>query len=140
MNGPVLIDTGPLVAMMDTRDPHHAWAVTQLGRIAPPLLTCEAVLAEYFHLLRCSDKAMDSLRKLLTRGVLEVSFGLAGEEDALCRLLRRYADVPMSFADACLVRMSELHGTARVFTLDSNFRAYRRNSRNVIPLLMPPDR
>lgn len=51
--------------------------------------------------------------------------------------MRRYADVPMSLADACLVRMSELSDDASVLTLDSDFRIYRRLGRQAIPLLTP---
>ena len=60
------------------------------------------------------------------------------EIERLVELQRAYADVPMSLADACLVRMTELHEEARVLTTDSDFRLYRRNRRQVIPLLVPP--
>ena len=60
---------------------------------------------------------------------------------AVGRLLRRYASLPMDLADACLVRLSELHADSVVFTIDSEFRdVYRRNGRQVIPTLLPPRR
>jgi predicted nucleic acid-binding protein len=75
--------------------------------------------------------------ELLTRGVITIPFRLDGEVKRLRDLLARYADVPMSLADACLVRMSELHPEARVVTLDAHFRVYRRLGRRVIPVVMP---
>ena len=62
----------------------------------------------------------------------------AGRLEAFEELLRRYRNVPMSLADACLVRLSELYGDCAVLTLDSDFRIYRRHGRQVIPVLAPP--
>jgi len=119
------------------RDRYHAWASRQLEAIRPPLVTCEAVLSEAFFLLEGIPAARDGLAALIDRGVLEVRFDFQDEREATLRLMRKYCDVPMSFADACLVRMSELERTARVFTLAHDFVAYRRNGRERIPLLAP---
>ena len=99
--------------------------------------TCEAVLAEACFLLQCSRKGQDAVLELVARGVLTVRFSLASELAAVRKLTQRYASVPMSFADACLVRMSELDPRATVATLDSDFKVYRRNRRQAIPLLSP---
>jgi predicted nucleic acid-binding protein len=74
---------------------------------------------------------------LLTRQALRISFRLDVEHEAVARLMAKYADVPMSLADACLVRMSELTMRSRVMTLDGDFRVYRRAGRTVIPVTMP---
>lgn len=132
-----LIDTGPLVAFLNRGDAHHRWAREQMERLSAPLLTCEAVLAEASHLLRRDPRGPLALMELLTRGVITIPFRLDGEVKRLRDLLARYADVPMSLADACLVRMSELHPEARVVTLDAHFRVYRRLGRRVIPVVMP---
>jgi predicted nucleic acid-binding protein len=133
----VLADAGPLVAALRKRDRQHAWARAQLAARPAPLLTCEAVLSEAFYLLQGVSGGLDALATLVERGLLEVRFDFQDERDATLRLLRKYADTPMSFADACLVRMSELHRNALVFTLDHDFAAYRRNGRERIPLIAP---
>jgi len=137
MADPVLVDTGPLVAALRARDRHHGWTRAQLASLPGPLLTCEAVLSEAFFLLQSVPKGHDALAALIDRGVVEVRFDFQDEREGTIRLLRKYADTPMSFADACLVRMSELHRGACVLTLDHDFVTYRRNGRERIPLLAP---
>lgn len=137
MAGLVLVDTGPLVASLRLRDRHHGWTRTQLASLRGPLLTCEAVLSEAFFLLQTVPKGHDSLAALIDRGVLEVRFDFQDERDATLRLLRKYSDTPMSIADACMVRMSEIHRDASLLTLDQDFVAYRRNGRERIPLIAP---
>lgn len=132
-----ILDTGPLVALLNSRDRHHEWAVDQWSRIAPPLLTCDAVLAEACFLVQPFAGGQNAVLDLLRRSVLDASFQLAEEAGALSRLLKKYSDVPMSLADGCLVRMSELNDDWAVMTLDSDFRLYRKNGRQVIPTLTP---
>lgn len=133
----VLVDTGPLVAALRARDRHHAWTRAQLQALPGPLVTCEAVLSEAFFVLQTVSGGHESLAAFIDRGFLEVRFDFQDERAATLRLLRKYADTPMSFADACLVRMTEMQRDARVFTLDQDFVAYRRNGRERIPLLTP---
>ncbi len=133
----VVVDTGPLVAGLIERDRDHAWTRAQLESLPAPLATCEAVLSETFFLLQRVRGGGEKLAALVDRGVIEVRFDFQDEREPVLRLLRKYADTPMSFADACLVRMSELHRDARLFTLDRDFDAYRRNGRERIPLLAP---
>lgn len=133
----VVADTGPLVAVLRARDRDHAWARVQMASLVDPLATCEAVLTEAFYLLQHVPAGHERLAALVDRGALEVRFDFQDERDPVLRLLRKYADTPMSFADACLVRMSELHRDSRIFTLDRDFDAYRRNGRERIPLLAP---
>ncbi len=135
----VLADTGPIVAYLNGRDRHHAWSVSMLKALRPPLLTCEAVLSEAAYLLRSTPAGGDRVMDLVTRGVLDVGFELRSEAAAVSGLLRRYRSLPMDLADACLVRMSELRPDSTVLTVDSEFRdVYRRNGRQVIPTLLPP--
>jgi predicted nucleic acid-binding protein len=133
----ILADTGPLVAFLDRSDHHHEWAKQQFARFTDPLLTCEAVVAEALFLLRRGNISPDALLKLVIRGILVPSFRLADESPAILRLMERYRNVPMSLADACLVRMSENHPGSKVFTLDSDFTIYRKGPRHVIPLIRP---
>lgn len=101
------------------------------------MLTCEPVLAEACHLLRANPAGPAAVIEMVNRGLIEVPFHLAQDVFSVSRLLKRYSDVPISLADACLVRMSEINADHSVLTLDSEFRIYRRNGRQVIPVTMP---
>ncbi len=137
MKGPIIVDTGPLVAFLNGRERHHAWAKEQFARVAPPTITCEPVITEACYLLRDLDNGIDSLIGLINGGVVAIRFDLADELPAVARLLKRYASVPMSLANACLVRMTEQFSASPILTLDSDFRVYRKSGRTVIPTLMP---
>jgi predicted nucleic acid-binding protein len=134
----VILDTGPLISLIDEQDQHHSWVQSQFSNIEPPLLACEAVLTEACFLAGRAFGSAETVLRLIDRGVLLLAFSLAKNWTEVRTLLRRYADVPMSLADACLVRMSELTADCVVLTLDSDFRVYRRHGRKTIPLLMPP--
>lgn len=134
---PVIVDTGPLVAFLNANDSHHAWAREILATVEPPLLTCEAVLSECCFLLHRIPRGQDAVLSLVARGVIEIGFLLSDELGPVRKLMERYASVPMSLADGCLVRMSELIPRATVLTVDSDFRIYRRNRRQAIPTLLP---
>jgi predicted nucleic acid-binding protein len=134
----ILVDTGPLVAFLSRHDRHHAWAVRALGGLRPPLLTCEAVLSESTYLLRGLSEGPDRVLELVTRGLVVPGFRLDQESTAVRALMRRYRDVRMDLADACLVRMSELHTDCLLMTVDTEFRdIYRRRGRQAIPTLLP---
>jgi predicted nucleic acid-binding protein len=135
--GETLLDTGPLVALLNRRERHHGWVKAQLADIRPPLLTCAAVLAEAAYLLRRLDPGAAAVMALLERRAVRLAFHLESHQEPVARLMARYADTPMSLADACLVRMSELHPRSTVLTFDDDFRVYRRNGRQVIPVLAP---
>ena len=135
--GPALLDTGPLVSFLASGLKHHAWAVEQWKNLRPPLLTCEPVLTEAAFLLKREGHQADALFELLERGVIRVALAVEEEQTDLRALMNRYRNRPMSLADACLVRLSELHPAGEVFTLDSDFRIYRRHGNKVIPILIP---
>ena len=132
-----LLDTGPLVAFYSTRDVWHEWVMEQMGNITPPLLTCEPVLAESCFLLARDGGSPRTVLRALQEGIVQVALHTQTEAAALEILMSRYLDTPMSLADACLVRLSELHANCRIFTLDRHFTRYRRHGRQVIPLLFP---
>lgn len=133
----VIADTGPLVALLDRDDQDHAWAVNEGRRLPPKMLCCEAVLSEVHFLTKDLPEAKDLIEAWLADGRLELPFTVRDHHSLIHDLMARYANVPMSFADACLVRMSELWPEAPVFTLDSDFRVYRRNKRQSLPLICP---
>ena len=133
------LDTGPLVALLNRRDPHHAWAVAAWNSAVAPLVTCDAVISEACWLLRGVRGGVDAALGLVVDGAVVTAFPFVAHAARVRALMSRYADVPMSFADACLVRMSELDDIA-IMTLDSDFRVYRRNGRQAVPVIMPPGR
>ena len=132
-----LADTGALVALLDRADSTHPWAVDCFKTLRPPLLTCESVLAETSHLLRDLPRSLDALARLHREEILRVAFDFEAQASAVWQLLSKYRDVPMDFADACLVRLTELHADCVVWTTDTDFRVYRRHGRQVIPTLCP---
>lgn len=105
--------------------------------LAPPLVTCEAVLTEACFLIGRNGGRAANLIAGLARGTVEIGLRIEDDAAAVEALMRRYEDTPMSFADACLVRLSERLPDCRLFTLDSDFEHYRRNGRQTIPLLHP---
>ena len=137
MEQAVLLDTGPLVAFLNRADRFHEWAITTWERISPPMLTCEAVLAEACFLVRNLPGGSQAVIELLHRDVITIDFDLEQEASSVAKLLGRYGNVPMSLADACLVRMAEMHTKSELFTLDQDFRIYRKHGRHVIPIISP---
>jgi uncharacterized protein len=130
-----IADTGFVVAFGNRGDQHHPWSVEVAKGITEPLLTCEAVLAEAaFHL--ASSVYVLSLVK---EGMLRLSFDCNRNLDRLHQLAAQYEDRKPDLADLCLIRMSELYPRHVVITVDAtDFRVYRRNKREAIPLLCPP--
>jgi predicted nucleic acid-binding protein len=131
------VDSGPLVAFYSLREEHHAWAIEQFRALPPPLLTCESVITEACFLMQRNGGRATTILRAVREGIINIAFDVAGEVSALETLMERYADTPMSLADACLVRLSEDYEDCVVFTLDSDFRRYRRHGRQAIPLLAP---
>lgn len=137
MRPAILIDAGPLTALLNPNDEFHAWARGVTQQLQTPLLTSEPVLTEAFHLLRRDGCDADQLFELAEDGLLKVGLRFEDEQTSLRELMARYRNLPMSLADATLVRLSELHRDCHVFTLDADFRIYRRHGNKVIPVLMP---
>jgi predicted nucleic acid-binding protein len=130
-----IADTGFLVAFANRRDRHHEWAISLAGRVTEPLLTCESVLAEAaFHL-----QSVALVLAMIREGLVILAFDCSDHLDQLIELANRYADRHPDLADLCLIRMSELYPRYSVITVDrEDFRIYRRNKREAIPLICPP--
>jgi predicted nucleic acid-binding protein len=133
----VVVDAGPIVAWLRANDPLHDWAAEQIGRLRPPLISCEAVLSEAAHLVRRGGGDPASVLMLVAKDVVRVGISVQEQAAQLHSLMDRYGNVPMSLADACLVRLSELLDDAAIMTFDSDFRIYRRSGRALIPLMAP---
>ena len=130
-----IADTGFLVAFANRSDEHHDWALSIAEQVTEPLLTCEAVLAEAaFHLQNVS-----LVLALVREGLIQLAFDCREHQVQLEALAARYADRHPDLADLCLIRLSELFPRHSVITVDrQDFRVYRRNKRETIPLIYPP--
>jgi predicted nucleic acid-binding protein len=130
-----IVDTGFIVALGNRHDNHHSWAAGLARGITEPLLTCESVISEAAFQLA----SVSYVFSLVEDEMLRVAFDFSKNLPELRELARRYADRKPDLADLCLIRMSELYPRHAVITIDeSDFRVYRRNKREIIPLLCPP--
>jgi predicted nucleic acid-binding protein len=134
----VLVDAGFLVALLSRRDASHGWAAAQAPRVPPPWKSCDAALSEAFHLLGAGGN--DALAALLRSRAVVSAFHLGEDVEKVLGLMDKYSDLPMSVADACLVRMTEVLTDPVLLTTDADFHIYRRRGRQTIPCLMPDDR
>ncbi len=126
-------DTGLLVGFIDASDQHHVWAAECFEALRGPLTTCEAVLAETEYLVPGSGPL---LMEMARRGSLRVVTMVPGEAERLGALMKKYPK--MQFADACVVRLSELIPDAVVYTTDKrDFAIYRKNGRESVSTVTP---
>ena len=137
MNRQIILDTGPLVAYLQPDDAFHDWAVSVARTLSGPLLTSEPVLTEAAFLLMRGGTTPELLFDLVESGLLKIAFNLERELPHLRKMMRRYANLPMSLADASLVRLAELFPHATVWTLDRHFTIYRKQDRLIVPTIIP---
>lgn len=133
----ILTDSGPLVALLNHRDLYHEWARDQFVQFSGPLLTCEGAITETAHMLRFDGLPPWGVLELIEREIVSVQFEIEPNLDRVLSLMKKYADTPMNFVDACLVTMTESRRDCRLLTVDSDFRIYRRFERQTIPLIIP---
>jgi uncharacterized protein len=132
-----LTDAGPLVAVLNDRDEHHEWTREQFRHLPGPLLTCEGAITEAAYLLSADGLPPWGVLELIEREVVTVEFEIESNLDRVLSLMKKYADTPMDFVDACLVAMTEEKRGCHLLTVDSDFRIYRRFERQTIPLIIP---
>jgi predicted nucleic acid-binding protein len=140
MKSGIITDTGPLVAYLSKCDTYHTWTCNQLEQISLPLLTCEAVLTEACFLVSRNGGEAEDLIYMLSQGWLSIPFSLLHESKVVGELMRKYADIPMSLADGCRLRMTELLPNSQLLTLDEDFSIYRKNGKEAVPVIMPDKR
>jgi uncharacterized protein len=133
-----ILDTGPLVAYLYTRDAYHAWAIEAFSGLDAPAITCEPVLTEACFLAERNGQPVTRVMDYAVASEIRVGLQLEREMEAIRALMRRYENVPMSLADACLVRLAEMTGLP-ICTLDRDFAIYRANRRRALTLIMPND-
>ena len=137
INQPIIADAGIVAAYLNKKDQWHEWTLSQLRNLPTPFLTCEAVITEACFLMQSKPDGIDDVLRMLADEVLQIKFSLADEVLQIKALMKKYKDVPMSLADACLVRMSEQIENSVVFTTDSDFHIYRKNGKQKIDLIIP---
>ncbi|MBI1726454.1 MAG: PIN domain-containing protein [Candidatus Rokubacteria bacterium] len=122
----ILLDTGPLVALLSQNDANHARARRLFAECVPPFRCCEAVVAEACFLIgKVHAAGPAEVVALARRGVYDVAMSIEEHWASIEALLRKYADRPISLADACLIRCAEIHQEARILTFDGDFGVYR---------------
>ena len=140
MNRSRIVDAGPLVAYIDKSEPLHKWAKSEFANAEGTLITCEAVLTEVCFFLSKVSSGIESLMQFLERApVLTVPI-FEARRSQIKKLMATYHNVPMSFADACLVQLSELYPDTPILTIDSDFLIYRRNRDEHLPVILPPSK
>ncbi len=132
----VILDASVLVALLSKGDRNHDWAVSQWAQINPPALTCDAVISETCFLLK-RRYLIEAVFEMIEVGAIAIAFNLQEEASNIRVLMGRYESVPMSFADACLVRMAEQIPNSAVMTLDSDFKIYRKHRNEAIAVVLP---
>lgn len=133
----ILIDTGPLVAFLSRKDSYYEWADRQFQIHPFPFFTCQPVLTETAYFLQKEGVPLDGLYKLLKTGIVEIQLNFESQLDSIFQLTMKYKDQPMDLADACLVRMAELHPQSKILTIDSDFTIYRKHRNQVLDVIMP---
>ena len=137
MNRSIIIDTGVLIAFLMPKDKFHDWAVFQLSQVTTPVITNEAVITEACFLAQRIHNGQETILKLIEQGHITIPFILNQEIESVANLMQRYASVPMSLADACLVRMNEIYENSLILTIDSDFQIYRKHRNQNISVIMP---
>ena len=139
MRSGTLLDTGPIVAYLYSRDAYHDWAVEAFSEVQPPVITCEAVLTEACFLIERNRWPATRVLEYVLESEIRIGLQLEHEIEAIRGLMQRYANVPMSLADTCLVRMAETTGLP-ICTLDHDFAIYRAGRRRALTLITPEPR
>jgi uncharacterized protein len=134
----VLIDTGPLVALVDKADKTHKKAASIFRSFKTPPLTTWACLTEAFYVIGegCGWRGQKTLLELLTRGAIRIHSQNDTEVHRISELMEQYHDNPMDFADASLVTLAELRGVKKIFTLDSDFYVFRISGKDSFEVIL----
>ena len=133
---PVLLDTGPIVALLDSSDKYHRACVEAISQTRTPLVTCEPVIAESCYLLRRIPQAVEAVLENVASGVFVIPLPLSQIARDVVRIIRSYRDRNVDLADACLVHLANDLGTGDILTLDRDFEIYRWGRRNSFRLLV----
>lgn len=136
---PTLLDTGVIVGLLDRSEIYHPRCVAALEALEGPLVTCEAVIAESCYLLRKLGGAVDAVLENVELGIFQIPFQLSRSPHLIRRVMQKYQDVGMDFADACLVQLADELNTGDILTLDRDFESYRWRRTRPFHLLVALD-
>jgi predicted nucleic acid-binding protein len=134
---PVLLDASVIVALLQNNAQAHEDCVAVVSHLDRRLVTCEAALSESCYLLRRFPGAAEAAVANVESGIFEIPFVLSNSVSTVRALMRKYRDVPASFADACLIDMADQLDTGEILTLDSDFVTYRWRRNRPFELLIP---
>ena len=133
----ILVDAGPLVAIVDADDEHHAECVASIQEMREPLCTVWPPIVEAMYLLANFPKGREALWQMLERGGIQLLPLEITDAPRIRELMDKYASLPMDLADAALLRVAEREGIHKIFTVDRrDFSVYRLNNRTR-PTLIP---
>jgi predicted nucleic acid-binding protein len=133
----VLIDTGPIAALVSEADGHHARCIDTLKSLRPPLFTCWPVVTEAAWLLRTRPRSLYQLFDGLNNGLFSLLPLDADELPAIAAIMRRYEDAGLQFADAALAHLAERENIRTIFTTDRRDFSIVRLKRNRALRLVP---
>jgi predicted nucleic acid-binding protein len=133
---PVLLDTGPIVALIDSSDSFHKVCVESMSSLAVPLVTCESVIAESCYLLRKVAGAAEAILENVASGVFQIPLALPSYARDVQRTIAKYRDREIDLADACLIHLANEFKTGVILTLDADFRVYRWGKNNPFELVV----
>jgi uncharacterized protein len=136
---PTLLDSGVIVALLDRSEAHHTRCVAALEELGGPLVTCEAVIAESCYLLRGLPGAAEAVLENVERGIFQISFQLSRSASLVRNIMSKYRDLPVDFADACLVQLADELNTGDILTLDRDFESCRWRRTRPFRLLIALD-
>ena len=136
---PTLLDTGVIVGLLDRSEAYHIRCVTALDGLEGPLVTCEAVITESCYLLRGLPGAVETVLENVDRGIFQIPFQLSRSANLVRNVMRKHRDLPVDFADACLVQLADELNTGDILTLDRDFASYRWRRTRPFRLLVALD-
>lgn len=136
---PVLLDSGVVVGLLDRSERHHQRCVEAVESLERPLVTCEAVIAESCYLLRRIQGAAETVLENVEQGVFQIPFALTRSTSAVRNIMKKYRDLPVDFADACLVAMADELNTGEILTLERDFQLLRWRKSRPFQMLVPLD-
>ena len=134
---PVLLDSSVIVTLLHRGEQRHAECAALLESLDRPLITCEAVITESCYLLKRSPEAMQAMLANVEQGVFDIRFQLSESIAHVSTLMKKFGDIPASFADACLIQMADELNTGDILTLDTDFLSYRWRRTHRFNLLLP---
>lgn len=133
----VLVDTGPIIALIDNRDSYHTWAASKIDTFENPMITNTAVVVEVLFILKRLNKNANRFFGFVNEGIIKVKNPYPNNAELIHSMYSKYADLPASFADICLLSMIKQSKETKLFTIDSDFLIYHDSKGKPLNLISP---